>query len=178
MTTIYRPNLDLVQEGGSIIIVDGDGNVRQTIGTQTDGTITTTENNAPAPPASTAPTITPIQIGLSIGWDGNLTAAMPLDFDHVEIHISTSSGFTPSPATMQGILRKAGFFPVVPLTSGATYYSVLVAVNTSSIAGSASAQASGVPAEVIADDIADGIVTTLKLANAAVTNAKIANVAV
>lgn len=178
MTTIYRPDLDLVQEGGSIIIVDGDGNVRQTIGTQSDGTITTTEQNAPSPPAPSTPIVTPLQIGLSILWDGNLTDVTPLDFDHVEVHTSLTSGFTPDATTLQGTLRKIGSLPVVPLVAGTTYYAALVAVNTSSEASVGSSQASGVPTEVVADDIADGIVTTLKLADDAVTNAKIANVAV
>lgn len=105
-------------------------------------------------------------------------SSVPADFDHVEIHVDTTTGFTPADLTRVGTLRKSGSFVATPLIAGTTYYAVLVPVNTSGISGTPSAQASATPTQVVATDITDGIVTTLKLADDAVTNAKIADTAV
>lgn len=125
---------------------------------------------------------TPIDAGQVFYLDDvtlrSVTFDTPADFDHVAIHVSTSSGFTPDASTLQATLARAGSLPISPLIAGETYYVRLVGVNTSGIGGTPSAQVSGVPIEVVATDIADGIVTTLKLADSAVTNAKIANTAV
>ena len=59
---------------------------------------------------------------LRIAWDGRGSAgeAMPTDFSHVEIHASTTSGFTPNPVplpsggTLIGQLRGAQAYPYAP----------------------------------------------------------------
>lgn len=168
-----RPALTTVQ-GAPIVITDDAGTTRQIIGAQPDGSVTTIDQNGAPPPAPTAPTVTPAPLGIVVAWDGTLTDVTPADFDHVEIHVSQTDGFAPDSTTLQGTVRHAGSFPVAPLQAGTAYFARLVAVNTSGIAGGASAQASGTPAEVVATSIVDGIVTTLKLADDAVTQAKIA----
>jgi hypothetical protein len=181
--TPQLPNSSLT--GGGIRAIDEDGTHRGVIGFQTDGTFATVAKNGPPPPAASAPTVTPGPLSLTIAWDGLFAEGddgnpetQPLDFDHVQVHLSTTTGFTPDAATLQGSLAKPGSLVVTPLSDTTTYYAVLVGVNTSSIVGDPSAEASGVPDPVVATEILDGIVTTLKLADNAVTNAKIANTAV
>lgn len=88
----------------------------------------------------------------------------PVDFDHVEVHISTSSNFGPDSSTLVGTLSHEGSFPVTPLDAVQQYVK-LVGVNTSGGSGSASSQAFTTPTEVVATDIPDGVVTTAKLAS-------------
>ncbi|MGH3499969.1 MAG: tail fiber domain-containing protein [Nocardioidaceae bacterium] len=161
-------------ENGYIVVHDANGDIRQVIGRQGDGTVTTTDHNAPPPPTPTTPIVTASQLGLTVAWDGGLVGAFrPADLDHVEVHLSEISGFTPGLGTVQGTLAKAGSLSVTPLEVAA-HYAVLVAVNTSGAHSEPSTEASGTPLEVVSTDILDGIVTTVKLADDAVTEAKIA----
>lgn len=310
MTTVYRPALDVIQAGGSVTIVDGDGNIQQIIGTQPDGTVGITHQNGPPPPAVSTPVVTDATLGLTVTWDGLLadqqpgptlnansdfeagvdfwtaagaaltqsdtqahggtssglltpdgaastvsvsseldavtagasyqvsgwawpadavtngfslsvdwydvdsqpistdqdlgdltaaewsevlrtltapsgaafasitvtlttgdpetpvdggqllyvddlalkpvTLATPTGFDHVAVHVSETTGFTPDSTTFLGTLTHAGSFPVSPLDGGTEYFVRLVGVNTSGIAGDPSTQASGTPSEVVA----------------------------
>jgi hypothetical protein len=128
------------------VIKDGTGSTRVTIGQQLDGTVTVVETNGPPPAAPDIPVVTAGVLGLVVGWDGLLAAAAPLsDFKWVEVHVSTSTGFTPSSATLQGTMVVGGLFGVGALTAGTTYYVKLMARNKSGVAGTPSTQASGVP---------------------------------
>jgi hypothetical protein len=136
-------------DDGFLTVVSG-GTVRQIIGVQPDGTVTSVDQNAPAPPSPSTPTVTPAPAGLTVAWDGTFPgAAQPLDFANVEVHVSTTPGFTPSIATLRGALLKAGQTTVTPLSSGTTYYVGLVAANTSGVESAVSAEVSGVPSAVL-----------------------------
>jgi hypothetical protein len=133
-------------DNGFLTVVSG-GTVRQIIGLQPDGTVTTVDQSGPAPVSPSAPTVTATPSGLTVAWDGTYSdgSAQLMDFADVEVHVSTSTGFTPSVLTLRGALLKAGQTTVAPLTAGTTYYVVLLAVNTSGVKSAASAQSSGVP---------------------------------
>ena len=128
------------------VIKDGTGSTRVVIGQQGDGTVTVVETNGPPPAAPDVPVVTAGVLGLVVGWDGLLAAAAPLaDFKWVEVHVSTSTGFTPSSATLQGTMVVGGLFGVGALTAGTTYYVKLMARNKSGVAGTPGTQGSGVP---------------------------------
>lgn len=133
-------------DDGFLTVVSG-GTVRQIIGLQPDGTVTSIDQNGPAPPVPSTPAVTATPSGLTVAWDGTFTgsAPQPLDFADVEVHVSTSSGFTPDSTTLRGFLVKAGQTTIQPLTGGTTYYVGLVAVNTSGAKSSVSTEVSGVP---------------------------------
>lgn len=181
--TPQLPNSSLTN--AAIRMVDADGTDRGSIGYQSDGTVAIVPVNGPPPPKPSAPGVAAGQLSLAIAWDGLFAegddgdpATQPLDFDHVQVHLSTAAVFTPDASTLYGSLAKPGSLVCTPLVDGTTYYAVLVGVNTSSIAGEPSAASSGVPDAVVASEILDGIVTTVKLADDAVTAAKIAAAAV
>lgn len=128
---------------------------RQLIGIQPDGSVTITDINAPAPLSTSTPVALAFSQGVNIVWDGKMSdGSSPLaDFDHVEVHLSTTASFTPSSATLQGKMAGAGTFPVTGLTIGTTYYVALVAVNTSGANSPVSAYASAIPSVIPATGI-------------------------
>lgn len=101
---------------------------------------------APTPvaflPPST-PTVAGTVQGVRVTWDGlnNAGELYPPDA-YVEVHVSTSSGFTPSSSTLRGRLLGAGMFTVFGLTAGTTYYARLVGVDAYGNTTSPSTQAS------------------------------------
>jgi hypothetical protein len=116
-------------------------------------------------------------------WDGLGSAGetMPIDFSHVEVHMSTSSGFTPTDATMVDRLHAAGKMPVADLPYGVEHFFRLVAVDRTAPTPNKSAPsgtASATPGQVVSDDVFDGAIGSAKLADLAVTTAKIADLAV
>lgn len=169
---------------GTLVITDGDGNDRSYIGVQDDGSITHVDVNAPPPDAPTEPGLLPAVGGLAVTWDGNLTTGAPLaDFDHVEVHVSITSGFVPSDTSLNGTINKNGAHFVSGLDPNLQYYAVLIGVNTSAEASDPSAQAGPVqPADASAALAAGSITETLiqdnsistpKLQAGSVTTAKI-----
>jgi hypothetical protein len=92
----------------------------------------------------------------------------------VEVHASTSSGFTPTLETLKQTIESPRGSTVVVVTDDPVYVQLL-ARSTSGTASAPSVQAGPLgPTPVVADDILDGIVTETKLAAGAVTEAKIA----
>lgn len=133
------------------VITDATGTTRQIIGVQADGTFTSTDHNGAAPGAPDTPSATATLNGILVTWDGLIGGASPLsDFLWTEVHVSTSSGFTPSGATLKGTLVSAAVFPVTGLVVGTTYFVKLMARNTSGVAGTPSTQASAVPTSLTA----------------------------
>jgi hypothetical protein len=150
-----------------------------------------TQTDTTPPPVPSTPVVTPYLGQLKIAWNGLGSAgeAMPGDLDHVEVHLSTTSGFTPSTATLVDTFSTiAGERVITDLTYGTTYFVRLVAVDnvrpTPNRSGP-SAQASGVPEQLVQIDIGpnaigrqqiiDLEVVTAKIANLAVNNAKISD---
>ncbi len=164
-------------DGTALIVKDDAGVVRGRIGMQADGTLGLVAVDGPAPGAPSAPTVTPSISGLRIVWDGTLADGSPLpaDFDHVAVHVSTSSGFTPSAATYVGTITRAGdggMLPVTPLPYTA-HYVRLTAVNTSAAASGPSDEVTATPIKVDGPDLEAGSVTAATIEAGAVTADKL-----
>lgn len=163
-------------EDAAVLVNDAAGGLRGIIGVQADGTTAVTIVNGSAPPQPAPALLANGIIGITATWDGAFDggAIMPLDWQRVEVHASTTNGFTPTSSTLQGTIETPqGSTIVIPCD--APVYVRLVSRNTSGTASPASTQSGPLgPTPVVADDILDGIVTEVKLAAGAVTEAKIA----
>jgi hypothetical protein len=163
-------------ENAAVEVRDDVGSLRAVYGQQADGTSGIQVVNGPPPPAPTAPLVASVLGGVTASWDGAFAggAVIPLDWSRIEVHASPDAGFTPTAATLQSTIETAQGATVVVVTDDPVYVQLL-ARNTSGAASPPSEQAGPYgPTPVVADDILDGIVTEVKLANDAVTAAKIA----
>lgn len=151
-----------LEEGQAIETRSEDGTTRQLIGWLPDGTVGMITEGGDPVSAPTAPTVTPSLGGLRVTWDGALSGelALPGDFDHMAVHVSTTSGFTPSAATYVGSIRRAGeggMLPVVPLPY-VEHYVRLVPVTTGGVQGVPSAEVAATPLQTSGVDLqADSI---------------------
>ncbi|WP_329474241.1 hypothetical protein OIE75_41370 (plasmid) [Streptomyces sp. NBC_01723] len=163
-------------ENNALQVRDGDGSLRAILGVQGDGTTAVNIVNGPPPPTPSAPILGSVLGGITVSWNGAFAddAVPPLDWQRVEVHASTEDGFTASLATLKTTFETPqGGTVVVPCDE--PVYVLLVARNTSGTASDPTVQAGPLgPAPVVATDILDGIVTTVKLADDAVTQAKVA----
>jgi hypothetical protein len=160
----------------ALTVYDGVGSLRGILGQQPDGTTAVNVVNGPPPPQPSDPIVASVLGGVTVSWDGLFAggAVLPLDWARVEVHASLAAVYEPVPATLQGTIETAqGATVVVPCDAGV--YVRLVARNTSGTASTPSGTVGPFgPTIVVADEIADGIVTEVKLANDAVIAAKIA----
>lgn len=106
----------------------------------------TTDADATPPPVPSTPDVQSYLGILTIEWDGLGSAGegQPLDFDRVDVHVSQTSGFTPTTATYIDSLRGAGTMPTTIGDYGQTWYAKLVSYDKSGNAAAASAQDSAV----------------------------------
>ncbi|GAB3213330.1 hypothetical protein GCM10027294_43870 [Marinactinospora endophytica] len=166
-----------LEEGQSIAVVDTTGVERGRIGWQPDGGVGLVVGGGDPPPAPTAPVVEPSLGGLRVVWDGAMDGdvAVPSDLAHVEVHVSTTPGFTPVAATRVGTITQAGtggMLPVVPLPY-TEHFVRLVGVTTGAVAGAASAEAAATPLRVDGPDLAAGSVTAGAIEAGAVTADKL-----
>lgn len=143
---------------------------------------TTAADDTP-PPIPSAAVVSDYLGTVRITWDGltadgTLMTTAAMDFDHVEVHMSTGSLFTPSDATMLGYLYGRGSYVQTDLPYGVTQFARFVAVDWSGNKSDPSDQGSATPAPVVSADVFDGAIGTAKLADAAIVTAKIADLAV
>lgn len=122
-------------------------------------------------------------------WDGlteddaDMLQAYP-DLKWVELHLSTSSLFTPDETTLADHIFGKGTYTYSQLPDGTalnyetTYFCRLVAVDRLDNRSDVSGQGSAIPGQVLSPDIFDGAVGSAKLADAAIVTAKIADLAV
>lgn len=121
--------------------------------------------SAPATPST--PTATGIYVGVRASWDGLDSVGSPMSpiFSHVEVHLSTSTGFTPSTSTLRGIIVGGAGSLSVGVDSIVTWYTKLIAVDRVGQKSSASAQASALPLSTPDDPDTVYINATQTLAN-------------
>jgi hypothetical protein len=119
-------------------------------------TLETEADDVPPALAPSAPVVEAVLFGaLQVGWDGLAAGGseFPTDVWFAQVHVSTTSGFTPDTGThvanlsrpADGLVAETVF---TDLDAGTTYYVRLVAVDAWGNTGPPSAQGSGVPIDV------------------------------
>ncbi|MFE2723893.1 hypothetical protein [Kitasatospora sp. NPDC059327] len=161
---------------GHLNVVDDAGAIISTIGRQADGTVGVTVATSSPPPTPLAPLVQPATAALNVAWDGQWVDAYnsPLNLSHVEVHVGDGADFTPGPRTLAATLAAAGASITLATTTYSPVWIRLVAVNAAGTRGPASAATKGTSLKVVSDDLVDGIVGELQIANSAITAAKIA----
>jgi hypothetical protein len=160
-------------DGGSWVVKDAQGVVRQVIGNQPDGTATTIDLNGPLPPAPEAPICTPVPGGFKVGYSGFFAngALRPDDLAWVEVHIDLDPLFEPTDATRDAALVGRG--TVTFASDDYIPHTVrLVAVTTSRKRSSPSGAVTVTPAQLGPGDVAPNGIGTVNLDDGAVTPAK------
>lgn len=102
-----KPNLAYSSiDDGSLTVRDADGNVTAIIGKQEDGTYTSKSVDGPPPPKPSTPGVYASAGTIAVSWDGRYTndAKTPMDFAHVEVHMSTEEDFEPQIQTLSGVI--------------------------------------------------------------------------
>ena len=138
-------------DAGTVTFTDSSGNPQLTLGMQPDGTYgITAQTGAPTgPPTPDDPQVVSSALGLTVVWDGLIGGATPpANFAGVQVHCSSTPGFTPSPATLQGMMSSAGLFAIPNLVPGTTYYVVLLVQDTAGNTGTASDTITGVAGQL------------------------------
>lgn len=116
--------------------------------------LTATDTDAPPKPAT--PTLTAFigSIQINISGLGSFGEAMPADFSHFEVHVSTVNNFTPSAGTLYDTVPGAAGIAFTPAPYGTTQYVRIIAVDTSGNKSTASTIASAAPRQVLNPDVA------------------------
>ncbi|WP_329317393.1 hypothetical protein OG723_44225 (plasmid) [Streptomyces sp. NBC_01278] len=164
-------------EGGAIAIYDKEGKHRGSVGVQPDGAVAIVPKNSPPPPTPTKPSVQPALAGLVVEWDGTWDDryVTPTDFALVQVHVGLSPDFTPSLATLAGTIADIhGGRVTLGITGYTPVWVRLVGLNTAAAPGPASTAVQGIPRQAVSQDLIDGIIGELKLADDAVTAAKVA----
>ena len=149
-------------------VVDVWGNGSAWTGTTS---ITTAADSTP-PGVPSTPTLLGKLGGIQVKWDGLITGsvAQPKDYAYTDIHISTTSGFTPSSTTKSLTVFGPGQFLITmdPSTGAAlvlntatptTYFIKLVSYDSSGNASTPSTQVSAAPAFTLSTATGTGTIT-------------------
>lgn len=133
-------------EAATLPVFDADQVLRQTIGQQPDGTYTVVDSNGAPPPVPTPPVLEARPGTLVVTWDGQFADAVaPADWSHVEVHVSTTSGYTPTDETQVATFNTLKGGSVTLALDPVAQYVVLQAVNTSRVESAPTAEVSGTP---------------------------------
>lgn len=159
-------------ENDNVRTYDSAGSVRQITGKQSDDTFAVTYENGDTPDTPSAPTVSNSQLSLVVYWDGTFATGMPRrkDVQRIDVHASTTSGFTPDGTTIVGSLFGEGGLSFT--ADLVTRYIVLVAVTNADVRSAASGEVSGTA--LAASEIAAGTITSNEIASGAITADKLA----
>jgi hypothetical protein len=144
----------------------------------TTSSATTVVSDTTGPIAPSTPTVVTQFRGIQVTWNGldNVGAVMSPDFYRCDLHVSTTTGFTPTTGTkVDSVTTRGAVFSVQGLTYGTTYYAKLVAYDTTGNASTPSAQGSATPQTLVSPDVPGLFITNAMIANLAVDDAKIAS---
>lgn len=132
----------------------------------------TTDTSALELSTPTTPVVNSRLGTISVTWDGQLSGGAPgKSFSHIEVHMSTSSTFTPTTSTLVGKLFGAGDFIIggTDLSYSTTYYFKFVAVDTSGNKTNASSAASSSVSPLVNNDIIANTISGAKITNGTIT---------
>ena len=117
------------------------------------------------PQAPSAPVVSNRLGTLSVKWDGlPATGVWPANFDHVEVHASTTSLFTPDSTTDQGDMYGSGTWVITDRPYGIPVYVRLIAVNRSGLKSDPSGQGTATPLRLVGSDIDPDAITFAQFA--------------
>lgn len=115
-----------------------------------------------APPTPSPPVCTAMPSGIWVTWDGKNadgSTYRPPDYDHVDVHISTTQNFTPDVTTKVASIQATPFMggSAVYRTQqyGVPFYICLIAVNLTGSQSAPSTQVSCSPLQITTLDVAD-----------------------
>jgi hypothetical protein len=170
-------------QGGTLDIYNEDGELAGSVGVQPDGGIALVPEAAAAapPPTPGAPTVAGALAGLVVTWDGwwDDADAPPTDFAALQVHVGPAADFTPDVTTLAAAITDVtGGSVTIAVEGYADRWVRLVALNTAGLTSAPSAAAVGKARQAVEQDLIDGIVSEVKLADDAVTRAKLALAAV
>lgn len=144
--------------------------------TVTAAPATAATNDGVPPGTPSTPIVKSMISGIQVTWDGydNTGQLMPADFARLEVHTSTTAGFTPSAATLATVLTSPTGGSAILVTGYTLTYVVFLAYDSFGNVSSTSQQASGQGNQVSGPDLAANSVTTNTIAAGAVTATQIA----
>ena len=131
------------------------------------------------PRIPSTPVVAGTTLGLTIIWDGKDTGGILFPKGTtVEVHVSASTGFTPSSGTLKGIIAEAGGSLLVGgISAGATFYVRLVAVYADGQKSDPSAEGSAMVGLVQGPEInGDAVITQIVSATTPVTTFKLGSI--
>ncbi|MGW0952849.1 hypothetical protein [Streptomyces sp. NPDC002545] len=160
-------------ENGSLSVYDELGLLRGSWGLLGDGTFGMAAVNGPPPPVPSTPTIASVLGGVAVTWDGSFAdgSEAPADFAYVEVHFSATADFA-GDKLFAAFYSGVGGTMTVP--AGGPVWVRLVCVSTSGVESEPSQVAGPAgPLPVVAQEVLDGMINELSLADGAVTRAKL-----
>ncbi|NUL21858.1 hypothetical protein [Streptomyces lunaelactis] len=163
-------------EGGAMDIYDADGNLKGSVGVQPDGGVALVPVDTAPPPTPMPPTVEPVLAGLVVGWDGTWddSYSTPTDFSLMQVHLGPAADFVPDVTTLVATITAVlGGTATVAVEGYDPMWVRLVAQNTASITGPPSTAVQGAPRQAVPKDLIDGIIDETKLAEQAVSQAKV-----
>ncbi|MFD9394133.1 hypothetical protein ACFWBB_26375 [Streptomyces sp. NPDC060000] len=166
-------------EGGTLDIYTEDGQLAGSVGVQPDGGIALVPETAAAtpPPTPGVPTVTSSLSGVVVTWDGwwDDSDAPPTDFAAMQVHIGAAADFTPDVTTLAAAITDvSGGSVTIALNDYTDCWVRLLALSTAGLFSTPSTAVQGKARQAVEQDLVDGMVTEVKLAESAVTAAKIA----
>lgn len=167
-------------EAGSLVVYDADGNVRNVIGKQDDGSYVGGASPVALDPPEVPnpPIVTPGFGTLMVASQGSSDPPWPRSFSHLNVYMSSGTGIGDDPITegviVGTIIGTVNSAYIIAGLEAKPYRVWLTSVGIDTAESDASAAVTGTPTMVVGQDILDGAVTELKLADDAVTQAKLA----
>jgi hypothetical protein len=167
-------------ENGSLVIYDADGNVRNVIGKQDDGSYVGGASPVALDPPEVPnpPKVTPGFGTLKVASQGSTDPPWPRSFSHLNVYLSSGTGAEGDPITegviVGTIIGTTDSAFVIAGLDPKPYRVWLTSVGIDTAESDASTAVTATPTMVVGQDILDGAITELKLADDAVTQAKLA----